>query len=396
MVNNLYRYSISGIFVNGEETTDILTESIISLSTNYDYDNNSMPILYMQFNVKSDLYDAMVINIDTAKIILTIKRYDRNAKSSLSSVFIRREFSYLMETDPDYHKPLEKLEDSRESQPTSYKKGIIALIDTELLDNNKILYNDIFKNTNMISIVHKYTKHMNMVIEPFKNNDNIECLIVPPITSIRSLLKFLNEFSCFYDKGYRYFRDFDKTYLLSNDGNPVDDNTDMYNTMIIEIADTTATETKSAGINTDPNQKAYIMQVDSLDTHMNIDIVRNKDYNSIIGISSSGNIKKAILADSDIENEKEKVILKRIYNDNLDYVNNIKAGIDSSSVILELTRTEIDSSIITPNKEYVIKNYREYSEYNGKFVLSSKRDLLIKQDGEFISNTLLIFRKTLD
>ena len=393
MVNNLFRYNISALYINGDEVTEIMPESISSLATVYDYDNKNMPILYMEFNVKADLYDAMVINIETARIILTIKRYDKKAASGLERIFIRKEFSYLMETDPDYHKPLEKLENSREPIETSYKRGIIALMDTESLDNNSVQYNDIFKNSNMISIVHRYTKHMRMIIEPFTYNETIPCLIIPPITSIRALLKFLNECYPFYDKGYRYFRDFDRTYLLSNEGNPVDDNTDMYDTMIIEIMDTTAVETKSSGIYTDPNQKAYVMQVDALDTNVSIDIVRNKEFNAIVGVDTFGDSKTVDLF-TNVDDQKEKVLLSRVYN--LRYLENVKAQIDSGTVVLQLKRTEIDSSIITPNKEYIIKNYREYSEYNGRYILSSKRDVYLQQNNEFISNTILTFRKMLD
>lgn len=393
MVNNLFRYNVSALYINGDEVTEIMPESISSLATVYDYDNKNMPILYMEFNVKADLYDAMVINIETARIILTIKRYDKKAASGLERIFIRKEFSYLMETDPDYHKPLEKLENSREPIETSYKRGIIALMDTESLDNNSVQYNDIFKNSNMISIVHRYTKHMRMIIEPFTYNETIPCLIIPPITSIRALLKFLNECYPFYDKGYRYFRDFDRTYLLSNEGNPVDDNTDMYDTMIIEIMDTTAVETKSSGIYTDPNQKAYVMQVDALDTNVSIDIVRNKEFNAIVGVDTFGDSETVDLF-TNIDDQKEKVLLSRVYN--LRYLENVKAQIDSGTVVLQLKRTEIDSSIITPNKEYIIKNYREYSEYNGRYILSSKRDVYLQQNNEFISNTILTFRKMLD
>lgn len=393
MVNNLFRYNVSALYINGDEVTEIMPESISSLAAVYDYDNKNMPILYMEFNVKADLYDAMVINIETARIILTIKRYDKKAASGLERIFIRKEFSYLMETDPDYHKPLEKLENSREPIETSYKRGIIALMDTESLDNNSVQYNDIFKNSNMISIVHRYTKHMCMIIEPFTYNEIIPCLIIPPITSIRALLKFLNECYPFYDKGYRYFRDFDRTYLLSNEGNPVDDNTDMYDTMIIEIMDTTAVETKSSGIYTDPNQKAYVMQVDALDTNVSIDIVRNKEFNAIVGVDTFGDSETVDLF-TNVDDQKEKVLLSRVYN--LRYLENVKAQIDSGTVVLQLKRTEIDSSIITPNKEYIIKNYREYSEYNGRYILSSKRDVYLQQNNEFISNTILTFRKMLD
>ena len=72
---------------------------------------------------------------------------------------------------------------------------------------------------------------------------------------------------------------------------------------------------------------------------------------------------------------------------------NLKTEIDSSSVVLQLTRTEIDSSIITPNKEYIVQNYREFQEYNGRFILVSKKEVYIQQENEFVSNTLLVFKK---
>lgn len=391
-VNNLYRYEVSLIFVDDDTTHEILQESISTIITDYKYLENTMPLIYIEMNIKSELYDLMVTKSSTAKIIFTMKRYDKNTFSGLNRKVIQEEFTYLMQTDPDYHKPLDKLESARENNPTSYKKCVIVLISDSLVENNKVLYNDIIYDSNMISIVHKYTKHMPMVIEPFTNNKNIPCLIIPPMTGIHDLLKFLNEFSCFYDEGYRYFRDFDKSYILSNKGNPVQDDSDKYDTVIIEIMDTTDYESKNAGIITDPVRKVYILQVDSLDTHININIARDKEYNHIIGITSSGNVEKKdlLLTDEDI---KEKSLLQRIKNDNITYLDNIKNSIDGGSVVLQISKTEMDTSIFTPNKEYIIKNYREYSEYNGRFLLVSKKDIFLQQDDEFISSGSLIFRK---
>lgn len=395
MVNATYRYTISAVYVNGDDIVELPDGSVTSLTTNYDYDINSMPIIYMGFRINSNLYDIMVANRDDAKIILTIKKYDIKGASYLARNYIQKEFSYIISTDPDYHQPLNKLYDDKEKSADSYKFGTMALMDLESIDNNKVLYNDIIKNSNMISVVHKYTHHMNMVIEPFRNNNKIDTLIIPPITSITNLLDFLNKYSCFYNKGYRYFRDFNKTYLLSNEGNPVDDKTDIYSTIMINILDSTDPLTKSVGINIDKGIKAYTMNVDALDTHMDIDIVKNKKYNKIIGISSAGDIKDVLLNEYN-ENKKEKTLIQRIFNDNMTYVDNMKAEVDSSRVILQITRTELDSSVITPNKEYIIKNYREFQEYNGRFILSSKREVFIPEDTKFISVTIMVFKKVLD
>ena len=394
MINTYYRYKISAVFTYDDVVIEIPSESIQMLTTNYDYNAYNMPIYYVDFRLNSNLYDMMVLNSETGKIVLTMRKYDNSTVRALNRKIVEQEFSYIMPTDADYHRPLDKLEVANDKSDDSYKVGTMALIGYNNFEENSVLYNDIIKNSNMISIVHKYTSHMNMVIEPFTNNEMIDWIIIPPLTSITNLLKFLNDFQPFYDKGYRYFRDFGKTYLLSNSGNPVPDGNDKYNTVVINILDTSDPVSKSIGIDIDKERKAYVMTVDSLDTHMDIDIVRNKEYNTILGIGNSGQTYTATLNIKG-ESDKEKLLLYRTFDDeDPQYkVNNMKTEIDGSSVVLQLTRTEIDSSIITPNKEYIVQNYREFQEYNGRYILVSKKEVYIQQENEFVSNTLLVFKK---
>ena len=394
MINTYYRYKISAVFTYDDVVIEMPSESIQMLTTNYDYNTYNMPIYYVDFRLNSNLYDMMVLNSETGKIVLTMRKYDNSTVRALNRKIVEQEFSYIMPTDADYHRPLDKLEVANDKSDDSYKVGTMALIGYNNFEENSVLYNDIIKNSNMISIVHKYTSHMNMVIEPFTNNEMIDWIIIPPLTSITNLLKFLNDFQPFYDKGYRYFRDFGKTYLLSNSGNPVPDGNDKYNTVVINILDTSDPVSKSIGIDIDKERKAYVMTVDSLDTHMDIDIVRNKEYNTILGIGNSGQTYTATLNIKG-ESDKEKLLLYRTFDDeDPQYkVNNMKTEIDGSSVVLQLTRTEIDSSIITPNKEYIVQNYREFQEYNGRYILVSKKEVYIQQENEFVSNTLLVFKK---
>lgn len=395
MINTYYRYKISAVFTYDNHVIDMPDESITALVNNCDYNAYNMPILYLNFRVNSRLYDLMVTNANrTGRIILTIKKYDRSTVSSLDRKMIEHEFSYIMPTDPDYHRPLDQLELDKDRSEETYKVGTMALIGKDTMDDNSVAYNDIIKNSNLISIVNKYTQHMNMVIEPFVNNEPINWIIIPPMSRITTLLKFLNDYCPFYDKGYRYFRDFGKTYLLSNSGNPVSDGSDIYNTVVINILDTSDPVSKSVGIDIDKDRKAYVLTVDSLDTHMDIDIIRDKEYNTIAGISNTGEVVKMDL-DTKNANDKEKIYFHRTFDEeNTEYeVQNLKTEVDSSSVILQLTRTEMDSSILTPNKEYIVQNYREFQEYNGRFILVSKKEVYIQQEDEFISNTLLVFKK---
>ena len=55
-----YSYKITANFVLDGKEEPIL--SITSVITNYDYDNNNIPIIYMGLNLETSLYNKMVKN----------------------------------------------------------------------------------------------------------------------------------------------------------------------------------------------------------------------------------------------------------------------------------------------------------------------------------------------
>ena len=80
----------------------------------------------------------------------------------------------------------------------------------------------------------------------------------------------------------------------------------------------------------------------------------------------------------------------------MEYVDYLQSKIENSSLLFSVTKTEIDTSLITPNKEYVVRNFPTYSEYNGNYVLSYKKDTFINQNNQFISSVLFGLRKVKD
>ena len=119
---------------------------------------------------------------------------------------------------------------------------------------------------------------MNMVIEPISNNVNISQLVLPPMDSITKFLEYLDLNYAIYNSGYRYFRDFDKTYLLSCDGNPVSDGTNSINTIIIKIADNVDVEgnINSTQINIEDN--SYVITIDSSRVTIDTNTTKEKSW----------------------------------------------------------------------------------------------------------------------
>lgn len=389
MVLSSFRYKVEMILLIDDETIEIQNECINALMIDNNYDTHNRPIIYVSLNLKPSIYNKMAMNNenDNAMINLRITKVNKNGGSSLNKNYIYDLFTYIMKSDPDYSKDLRSKDDSSE---TSYKPGIIALTRKESMDNIKCLHSGIIKNSNMASIIHKYTSYKKMVIEPLVSNDIIDYIIIPPIESLTDLLMFLNEYEALYNKQYIYFEDFDITYLLSGSGNSIH-GTDKFDTVIISIDGITDPNTLEPGVIEDYGSKCYRLYISAGSTSLTVDKVKNIEYDSIVGISSTGETYMVPLSNKS-ENTNKKLI-QRIYNDNTRYIDNLKDKMDSTAIYLQLSKEEIDSSIFTPNKEYLISNYDGLSTYDGRYVLSYKKDVLIKQDVQFISNTVLGFRK---
>lgn len=397
-ITTAFKYKLEMSLLIGKKYYEIPRNSVKTILISSDYDKNNMPIIYMRIRMSSTLYNQMVLNNDRATISFRLFKFDDKSVSGVVESYIEDNFTYIMPTDPNYNEAMEQYVSGSSTayndNADTYMEGYLALTSLKLVGDNVKLINTIVKDTDIMSIVHKFTSHMNMCIEPFDNRDHIDQMIIPPITTISKLLAYLNDQYCFYKNGYRYFRSFNTTYLLSANGNAVKEGINSFNTIIISICDPLDEKGKSNAIDLDRTNHAYIIYVDAKKTSISVDKFANKQYNSIIGVDTEGNTVQEELRVPPTPDSTEKTIITR--TDSLDYIYNIKRTVESVSVILTVSKTEIDSSLFTPNKEYQIKHYSSSREYDGKYVLSYKKEVLVQQGEEYIGNILFGLRRILE
>lgn len=397
-ITTAFKYKLEMSLLIGKKYYEIPRNSVKTILISSDYDKNNMPIIYMRIRMSSTLYNQMVLNNDRATISFRLFKFDDKSVSGVVESYIEDNFTYIMPTDPNYNEAMEQYVSGSSTayndNADTYMEGYLALTSLKLVGDNVKLINTIVKDTDIMSIVHKFTSHMNMCIEPFDNRDHIDQMIIPPITTISKLLAYLNDQYCFYKNGYRYFRSFNTTYLLSANGNAVKEGINSFNTIIISICDPLDEKGKSNAIDLDRTNHAYIIYVDAKKTSISVDKFANKQYNSIIGVDTEGNTIQEELRVPPTPDSTEKTIITR--TDSLDYIYNIKRAVESVAVILTVSKTEIDSSLFTPNKEYQIKHYSSSREYDGKYVLSYKKEVLVQQGEEYIGNILFGLRRILE
>lgn len=392
-----FNYGLELTLIVGRNSYVIPANGVQSITLNFDYDRVNAPSLVMKVRLDSRLYNIMVLNAEDAVIVLRLFKVNADSASSIRVPYIEDRFKYKMSTDPNYNETFERLVSSNavdtSNNANSYLEGYIGLVSIRCNEDNKKLFNDILKNTNLISIIHKYTSHMNMCIEPFDNSDKIDQFIIPPITSITELIKYINERHCLYKNGYRFFRDFNVTYLLSEDGTAVEESSNKYNTIIISITDPLINIDTINSIELDRTNHAYIINVNANNTSIKVGKWTAMQYNSIIGVDTLGNIIEEDLDIPGYPDSTRKPVIERVPDGNLDLIYNTKRNIESASIIVTVSKTEIDSTILTPNKEYQIKNYSNNREYDGRYVLSFKKEVLLKKDETYVGNVVFGLRK---
>lgn len=389
-----FNYTLEMTLLIGSEKYPIRSSYVKSIIINSDYDKNTMPIIYVGLSINPELYNKFVLNSSRAFVSFRLFKFNSGSGVGLEKAYIDDKFIYAMTDNPNYNESMmEKSNSVEDGTGDTFMEGHIALMNLKSINDNKKTFNTIIKNSNLASIIHNFTNHMTMCIEPFDKNPDISQLIIPPITSLKNLLSYINDNYCFYKSGYRYFRDFDTTYLLSNSGKSTTNINNTYNTVILSIRDPQEQIGNSNSIELNREAKAYIININASSTSINIDKLTDKTVNSIIGVDFEGNTEQIVLNIPSNSESTEKVMLERTQKDNLDYIYNIKNNIESSSIVLTASKTEIDSTILSPNKEYFVRNYDRNSDYDGRYILSFKKEALMQQNDTFIGNVIFGLRK---
>ena len=383
----VYKYKIKLIYMIDNKEYILDHKNIHNLLIDYDYDNKNRPTLFMKVSIDKNILDDMIKNKDTNTITLVINKYNTLSEFHIEEEYIKSQFIYFLSEELNYQKDLD-YEGTEKDTEDKFKVINLGMMKKELIDNNKVLINDVIRDTDMMNIVYKHLSHMNILIEPFINQKPIKHFIIPPITSITSFIEYMNNYNNLYDTKYRLFFDHNRTYLLSSSGNSVKAKDEDYFSVIININNTITDDSKNQGMYTDNFTNSYIIDMDTND----IEIYKDKNIelsrNTLIGVDNEGNIKKTSISNNNIE----KVKIERITNNNLEKINQIKEDI-SSNTIINIHKVDLDSSVITINKQYIVKNYINLRENDGTYLLSRKREIYIREGDDFILSTILTLKK---
>lgn len=392
-----YYYKIALKYINSSNTEiEIDSRQLQYIAIDRDFDNTNMPVVVIYGSIEKNILDNMIKNIDNNLVSLGIYKYDStNQRDSITTKYLNDRFIYIIRDDISKTSTIEYSSDDDGTGTNQYYKDVtLWLIQQDAINNNTQSINGIFKNASMNSLILQVSNYLGKtLLEPIKYDTKFDQIIIPPHDSISTYLKFLNDnISVFYDTPYRFFIDFDITYIVSSSGYPVRARGEDIYTIEIDVTDIIPEDEEQGSYIDIPNNKC-IIKVNTANVEYTKNNVTNKLVNKVTVIDSIGNKKEKSI--SNMNKSSVTSTINQIYNiSNTDenIINNITYSIDSNTIMVTIVKNNLDASMFTINKEYILTD-KSHEEYAGRYILTHSKQLFTKQTEFFTMTTILAFKK---
>ena len=377
-----YRAEMELAFLYNNIRLDIIPERIKFLVIDSNYDSEVMPKIYFSISVDTKLYNLIIMNKSSARFHLKLKRKNVFSKSYVSKAIIDDVFSYIPSASAgDYNKDISQPNDD------SYKNIIIGLISVSITEKLRKTFNGIYNNIDQNTLVSLALEDTESIIQPLTYNHKYDSILIPPITSRYRFLKFIFDYDNFYDTDFLYFMDFQKSYLLSRDGNSMRNSDDNINDIYIDIKKLNDRASYYDGI--DIINNSYYLYINPVNSNVITPDSIEKISNQIVAYDDDNDLQILDLNINNSYNASIKQMFARVENGSI-----IKNNLESVNTIIEISKKDIDGFLFTPNKSYVINYNGDYKQHSGQYMIIGKKEFYTLTSGkDFSSSVYLIFRK---
>lgn len=384
--NQAYQNTVSLKFVVPTEgIAEDIDNQFVKFIVIYDnYENNVMPVIFVSLSILSPSYTNVIKYESKGYFDLVISRRNTFSNTALEKTDISGRFLYILNTsNPNYIQEL----NYDPTADNSYQEIFLGLFNVDILNKSKDSYNGILNDIDMATLMFLAMANIDkIVIKGPKYNPTFQTEILPALNSKKRLLQYLFNQSPFYDTDFTFFMDFNRSYLIdqTGEGCKVEDGT--LHDVIFDIQQVTEDEAYYEGMM--EKEGAYYLYINPARTDIALNKGQDKVANQLINVDELGDISMINLN----INKHEKSTIKRQFQRGQDAV--LKKNIlESNSIFIDISKPRINGSLFTPNKKYQVKNYPDYEDYDGVYVLSYKNEIMENRDGIFDSSVQFGLRK---
>ena len=390
-----YRYKAEMTYLNLDKNVDtsLRVEFIKTIVIDHNYDRNSMPILFVTMKLDKSLVDDMILNINKNLILLAIYKYDNLSDTKEEVEIFRDKFTYFLPDGVNANDPIDYTEENeKEHRGNTFRDIVMGLISINHINRNKKYLELNTVNSTIYDCARYCTSHFdNLVIEPFIFNDTHKRIIMPGQESVRKALEFLNSYRVFYYTPFRFYQDFDYTYVISSSGMAIPKDNELYSSIVVNIRDILESDANDIGLVENKTSGTYEVPVSYVNTSVYDNTIANKSRTKLKGVSSTGSIEKSLNNVADYS--EDKISRVRLNNDNDNMIYNLQADTNNKNVLVYFSKADLDSTVFSINKKISVHHIDRYQQYNGNYLLYRKRECYIREDSTFVLNTMINLRK---
>lgn len=390
-----YRYKAEMTYLNLDKNVDtsLRVEFIKTIVIDHNYDKNSMPILFITMKLDKSLVDDMILNINKNLILLAIYKYDNLSDTKEEVEIFRDKFTYFLPDGVNANDPIDYTEENeKEHRGNTFRDIVMGLISINHINRNKKYLELNTVNSTIYDCARYCTSHFdNLVIEPFIFNDVHKRIIMPGQESVRKALEFLNSYRVFYYTPFRFYQDFDYTYVISSSGMAIPKDNELYSSIVVNIRDILESDANDIGLVENKTSGTYEVPVSYVNTSVYDNTIANKSRTKLKGVSSTGSIEKSLNNVADYS--EDKISRVRLNNDNDNMIYNLQADTNNKNVLVYFSKADLDSTVFSINKKISVHHIDRYQQYNGNYLLYRKRECYIREDSTFVLNTMINLRK---
>lgn len=368
-----------------------------------------MPIVYAILNVDEPLYNIFIDNVTDGVINLRIENYDAENELSLNNTVIDDQFIYFIPSKYNYSKDIK----DPNINPEDYEEHIVlGMLKATMIYANKQSFNlsyvagseeldingiavsfdeeEILDTEHLLEIMLENITGQELYMDELEvNKEYTDGLLIPPQGTVAEAIDYIFNLNPFYETDYLFFMDFKKTYLINTSGSAREVSK---NTIMVNIEEINSRSALYTGFSKDLDNGAYIIYVNESDANVFINTTTDKVYNQTVSTYTD----QVTTLDSNITVLKKETSNRQEFTKANEMCAEIrKQVLDNTAVTINISKMNMDSSLITPDKCYVV-NYSKYSAYNGVYLLIYKKEIIKRDDNTFTTTTIFGLEKIAD
>lgn len=394
--NSIYKYTaqIVTTFENDDNPVTIEFIRFKSIIIDYNYDGFNFPLIYCNVNLPIEVQQKLAENQKSGTVVFTLQKYMENSDMpGLKMDVVNKQCIYFIPKDDE--KITESIKITNPDKTDDLGDDVtIGLIVLDHINFIKSTGNFSIKKGSMSSILYYLLSGQDLCIEPLQYNTVVENFVLPPINSLSKIIRYLNNYSAFYDSRYRFFIDFDCTYLLSSSGKGVKKKGEECN-LVKFIIKNAYDEANMEGMSFEIVDGMYNIQCSGTYSTISDSSDTSKSFSAIGGITSQGNITVQQTgtrsSDSPI---KAKTTNIRLPNNNATLLTQLTTEAANNQILLSIAKNKIDGTIITPNREIHVDTSEVFGEkYSGIYILGRKREMYMREGEGFAMATIMSLKR---